>query len=307
MTVAIQILEGMPMPPEADFSFKIDFAKGKGDPRRVFDAASRFIDGLEDLDAAVAASIGSKLKTVMVLEDVEASSLRAYIKVILEGVDDATLKDGEWNKVIGSALLTAKYIALQYLDDDKDPSKRGVDALREKLREIAQKTDVRQLPDYAPIHEGRLVAALDKIQDAKRTLDRDDKLIIEGDGKRYEVDLSKTWSPADVIEVKPTSETSSEGEIILTIRKPDLIGNSMWQFSFGKAPIYARVSDDAWLKDFHDRKIPLYSGDALKCHVKFTYFYAEDGTLIEQKIEILKVLGSMGGGGGQQLTFLGPP
>ena len=272
----------------------------------MFDAASLFIDGLEDLDSAVATSIGGKLKTVMVLEDVEGGSMRAYLQVVLEEIDDASLKAGEWKKIIGSALLAGKYIVLQYLDGDMDSASRNVDALREKLREIAQKTDVRQLPDYAPIHEGRFVAALDKIQDAKRTLDQDDKLIIEGDGRRYEVDLSQTWSLSELIHVKPTTETHSDGEIILTIRKPDFTGNSMWHFTFGKMPIFARVSDSVWLNDFHDRKIPLYSGDALKCRVKFTYIYAEDGTMIEQKIEILEVLGSMGGGGGQQLTFLGP-
>lgn len=39
------------MPPEdADFSFTIDFKKGAGDPRRVFDAASELIAGFEALD-----------------------------------------------------------------------------------------------------------------------------------------------------------------------------------------------------------------------------------------------------------------
>jgi hypothetical protein len=33
----------MPMPDEAVFTFTITFARGKGDPRRVFDAASLLI------------------------------------------------------------------------------------------------------------------------------------------------------------------------------------------------------------------------------------------------------------------------
>ena len=32
-------------PPDADFSFRIVFEKGQGDPRRIFDAASELIDG----------------------------------------------------------------------------------------------------------------------------------------------------------------------------------------------------------------------------------------------------------------------
>jgi hypothetical protein len=301
----LRLLEGPPMPPEdADFSFSIDFTKGRGDPRRVFDAASLFIDGLEALDDAVAGSVGGKIKTVMVLEDVEKGSLKAYLRTLLQNVDDEALKDLEWRKAVGAALVKAKYVALEYLDEDKDGAAGRVDSLREDLRLIAQQTDVRHLPDYAPIHEGRLVAALDRIQDAKRTLSPGDALIIEGGGKRYEVDLTKTWDPSEVITVLPITETHSEGEIILTIRKPDLLGNSMWQFSFAKTPISARILDEDWLRDFHDRKIPLYSGDALRCRVRFTYLYDEAGTLIEQKIEVLKVLGPIRGAGAQQ-SFLG--
>jgi hypothetical protein len=54
MTIRVVLSGEPPMPPpDADFSFTIDFAKGTGDPRRVFDAAVLLIDGFESLDAAV--------------------------------------------------------------------------------------------------------------------------------------------------------------------------------------------------------------------------------------------------------------
>jgi hypothetical protein len=66
-----------PMPPaNADFSFRIVFERGHGNPRRIFDAASELIDGFEDLDRAMAGSIGAKIKPLMVLEDIEAGSIR---------------------------------------------------------------------------------------------------------------------------------------------------------------------------------------------------------------------------------------
>jgi hypothetical protein len=168
------------------------------------------------------------------------------------------------------------------------------------LREIAQQTDVRHLPDYAPIHEGRLIASLDKIQDAKRILDSKDSLTIDVDGKVYEVNLESTWSPRDFIkEVAQTKETRSEGEVILGIRKPDLLGEAMWQFSHGKAAISAKVTDEAWLKDFHDRKVPLYSGDSMRCRVVFTYIYDERDELLEQKTEVIQVLEVLAAGGAQ--------
>jgi len=286
-------LTGEPVPPPEDsqFSFTIDFKKGEGNPRRVFDAASTLIDGLEGIDAAIATSVDSSLKTVMVLEDVEAGSLRVFLSNVMKRVDDDALKSLEWKKAVGAALVKAKYIAIQYLDHEPSEGAVALDRLREDLRLIAQETDVRHLPDYAPIHEGRLIASLDKIQDAKRTLDQGDKLTVDLDGSHYEVDLAKTWSPREFVqEVAQTKETRSEGEVILGIRKPDLLGEAMWQFSHGKTSISAKVTDDEWLIQFHNRQVPLYSGDGMRCRVVFTYVYDDRGVLLEQRTEVIEVL-----------------
>ena len=47
----IRLLGEPPMPPpDADFSFRIVFEKGQGNPRRIFDAASELIDGFKESD-----------------------------------------------------------------------------------------------------------------------------------------------------------------------------------------------------------------------------------------------------------------
>jgi hypothetical protein len=85
--------EGYPMLADADgdFSFAIDFKKGSGDPRRLFDAAGELISGFEALDDTVAASIDGKTQTVMVLEDVQPDSLRVFPGNVLKRVDDEAL------------------------------------------------------------------------------------------------------------------------------------------------------------------------------------------------------------------------
>ena len=213
----------LPMPPpDADFAFTIDFEKGAGDPRRVFEAASTLVDAFEILDGALLDVVDSNIQTLMVLEDVEAGSLRVWLKNLLNRVPDEALKDLEWRKAVGHYLVKAKYLILKFCDDDSAGGRNRLDLLREELRELGKETDVRHLPDYAPVHEAKLVASLDQIQDAKRILGPKDRLIIETDEKTYEVDLSKTWVPSESIEVDHTelTETHSEGELILTIRKP---------------------------------------------------------------------------------------
>jgi len=64
------------MPDRDTFFFIINFVREQGDPRRIFDAASRLIDGFTELDETVGRSIDAKLKTTVVLQDIQSGSLR---------------------------------------------------------------------------------------------------------------------------------------------------------------------------------------------------------------------------------------
>lgn len=299
MNYHLRLSEELPVPPaDADFAFKIDFKKGEGNPRRIFDAASALIDAFEVLDAALVESVDMKISPLMVLEDVEAGSIKVWLKNILQRMDDEALKTLEWKPIIGRYLVKAKYLVLEFLDSPSG-SRPALSDLKEGLRRLAQETDVRQLPDYAPIHEGRLVTALDRVQNAKRELDRDDKLTIESEGRSYEVSLSSTWEPSETIKPADTKESTSHGEIILTIRKPDFIKDTMWQFSHGKNTLSAPIKDADWLSKFHHRQVVIAPGDALRCSVTFTYTYDEQGALIDQRLEIDRVLEVIRGPGPQ--------
>jgi len=289
--------------PETEFAFTINFVRGQGDPRRVFDSASLLIEGFGELDSTIANSVDVKLETSIVLQDVRSGSIRVILRSLLEAMDDQALKDGEWKKAIGPLLVKGKRLAIEALDNDRSVAPKAVEDLRVELQEIVAHSDVKHIPAYAPIHEGHLVASLDKIQDAKRTLDHGDHLTIETDGKTYEVDLTKTWNPGDVVPISATSERHSEGTVILTIRKPDLIGATKWQFAHGSAIVYASIQDEKWLARFHAGKIALHSGDALRCKVRFTYVFDDKGKIIEQTTDILKVLKIIRGPGSQTDMF----
>jgi hypothetical protein len=132
---------------------------------------------------------------------------------------------------------------------------------------------------------------LDKLQDAKKQLVRGDRLFIEAKGGEdvYEVDLERTWSPTATIDPNNMRETSSHGELILTVRKPDMFGNTQWQFRHGQHNLQAPVHDTQWLKRYFNREIDLRPGDALRCWVKFVYIYDPNGVLKDQRTEIEQV------------------
>jgi hypothetical protein len=292
------------MPDRDTFFFVINFVREQGDPRRIFDAASRLIDGFAELDEIVGQSIDANLRTMVVLQDIQSGSLRVILRTMLADLDDEALREGEWKKAVGPLLVRAKYLAIQALDKPKPDAPKAIEDLRQDLMQGVSETDIKHLPAYGPIHEGRLIASLDKLQGAKRILLPSDTLSVQGpQGQVYDADLSHTWEPAELVTITNTTERHSEGVIILTIRKADLLGNSKWQFTHGTAPINASIKDERWLKRFHSGKVALHSGDAMRCKVRFTYIFDDNGTMIEHKIEIIKVSRIIKAAGAQKELF----
>ncbi len=209
----------------------------------------------------------------------------------MKATDDQALKDLDWKPAVGKYLVRAKYIALEWLDTGTDESPPKLENLIDGLKQIASETDVRHFPDYSPVHEGKLVAALEKFQDAKKQLIPGDSLVFidTNENKTYEVDISRRWSPVASIAPESARETTSHGELILTVRKPDMIGDTMWQFKHGKINLDSPINDNEWLQKYHDREIDIRPGDALRCYVKFIYCYSADGDLEGQRTEIEKV------------------
>jgi hypothetical protein len=72
----------------------------------------------------------------MVLEDIEAGSIRVWLSTFLKKIDDDGLRQGEIKKAIGPALVEAKYAAIGYLDRDQATAASGAAELRETLRHL---------------------------------------------------------------------------------------------------------------------------------------------------------------------------
>ena len=64
--------------PDADFAFCIDFHKGRGQASRFFTATAEFIKACEALDRELAKTIDLNIEPIMMLEDVEAGSLKTF-------------------------------------------------------------------------------------------------------------------------------------------------------------------------------------------------------------------------------------
>ncbi|TPM14060.1 hypothetical protein [Mesorhizobium sp. B2-3-6] len=279
------------MPPEdSDIKIKIDFDDTDSSASRVFDIASNLIKAFEDLDRVLITSVDSKISTALILEDVEKSSLTIWLRNMLRATDDDALKGLDWKPQVGKYLVKAKYVALQWLDKSVGDDTPKLEDLTETIRELAAETDARHLPDYPPINPARIAQPLDAIQRVKGQFKKTEKLTVTLDKSEYQVDITKQWLPSQHLPETPIAqELSNEADMLLIVRKLDLLGRSQWTFKHGKSSISASIDDPDWIREFHQGKHPITPGDALKVRMRFDYRYDAGGDLCDQKETIIKV------------------
>jgi hypothetical protein len=117
--------------------------------------------------------------------------------------------------------------------------------------------------------------------------------------KKFHVD-------AEFAEELLTDETiSNRSEVLLRVKKPDYLGESMWEFVHAGHVIRARIDDHDWLVQFQFQRVEVLPGDALRVQLETTTHHGADGSEIETYYRILKVIGVKRAAGGTQLEL--PP
>ena len=280
-----------PEEPVADFAFYIDFKKGEGPASRVFSATHDFINACERLDRELVTSIDASIETVMVLEDIEARSLKTVFHNVLRATDDQALKDIDWKPLIGKYLVRAKYIILKWMDNEETP--RSLPDLGREIQKIAAETDVRHIPDYTPVSPSSLIDAIRDFEGVKDHLVAGDRAsLVMPDGEEIGFNLSMRLDVDDIeaLAIKDT-QVHLIPSMVLIVRKPDYLGSSMWDLRHGKTSISARIEHEEWLRSFQNRRVDVRPGDALKCAVRIEMMYGHDNELINQKYYIERIHG----------------
>ncbi|MDE0243931.1 MAG: hypothetical protein OXM59_01080 [Gammaproteobacteria bacterium] len=272
-----------PKVPAADFAFYVDFRKGEGPASRVFAATHEFIQACQQVDKALLTSIDSSIETVMVLEDIEAASLKTWLRTVLTAADDQALKSLNWKPAVGKYLVRAKYMILRWIEDDENP--RDLRGLRNEIQQLAKESDVRHLPDYPPVNSKSLISAVTDLQEVKDHLAEGDKASVEvpGEGEvKFNLSMRIPLESLEELAVS-TTETHTVNSMYLIVKKPDYLGESMWEFRLGSRSINAKIEDKEWLTSFQGRQVDVRPGDALDCTVRVVMMYDHDNELLSEK------------------------
>jgi hypothetical protein len=277
-------------PEDADLGVTIDFARGASSPRRVFGGLITILEGLEALDRVVVSALDPRIVPLLVLEDVEAGSVTAWVRTRLRQTDDEVLKSGDWKKAVGLILVKGKQRTLEYLDARHAANEgQRLGQLRDDLQALAESSPIRHLPQPGHIELQDLVKPLDQIQAGKATLSPGDRLMLTTEAGVYEANLAETKRPSDYVTEAEGSTSSGVMPMQLLVRRPDYLGEAKWEFKHGRDTVTAAILDEVWLQRFRAGAVPIVPGSALACMVRYSYAYDRGGRLTTVQHDVVEV------------------
>jgi hypothetical protein len=206
-------------------------------------------------------------------------------------LDDDALKSGEWKRVVGAYLVRAKYIVIDFLKEHSTiTTKDELEDLRQKLLEAAKETDVLYIPTYRPLPVSAVAKSIRLIKSATQPLAKGDSAQFLSDVGNVYFNLDLSIASESFLDLVTREIISNRTTMILKVKKPDFLGESMWQFRFEDHPIEAKVLDSEWLRKFKDRSVILRPGDAIKAVVESEVRYGFDGDVVSNSYKIIEVL-----------------
>jgi hypothetical protein len=281
----------MPETLKADFAIEVKFAPNTPDPSRVFRSMTALIDSFQRFDKELVQAIDLKIEPILFLEDIETSSLRTWLRSVITSVDDSALRDGDWKKIVGSYLLKSKYILINKLDGKTQITSRNeIKEIEGELLAAAEATDIKRIPSYQPMPESRIIEAIDDIGNALAHLSLGDSAKLMTPDGEAKFNLTLKVSPDSLRDLIVKESLTHESVMILKVKRPDYLGEAMWDFKFGEHPLQAKILDLNWLAAFQSRKVDVRPGDAIRAKVHHTTHYGFDAEVVFERAEIIQVL-----------------
>jgi hypothetical protein len=272
-------------------TLELDFAKDTPDPARVFRAMSGLIDAFVQLDRDLAHSVAANIEPLVLLEGIEAGSIKAVLRTLLTSLDDEALHTLDWKPPVGQFLVRAKHALLNRLrETDTIETKERLHSIQQDIQLIAVETNVINVHLYEPIPPHSLFADLERLGASLSNLQpTDDAKYISSGG---ETTLNRDFRlSADQVESLLTDQiTAQTTELILKIKKPDYLGSSMWDFYHEGRPFQAKMVDECWLKEFQTRCKDVRPGDSLRAEVRTEIKTTAEGAMVAVRHFVMHVI-----------------
>lgn len=257
---------------EGEVALIIDYEAGKSEALIVLQSAMRLIQGLDALDHALLSSIDTSLEPVSILNDVQHSSLKMLLKRALRAIPDDAIGNLEWKIWVGGLLVKGKHKLLEKLDAPESEIQNTLNSLKQDYLEAPNST-----AGYEPPKLENTLIALNQIKAARATLPTSDVVFQTELG-----DINLPYIEAEYTVESITTESSykSTGRNLFKVKSSDMLGNAQWKVKFGRKYIDVKITHEAFLNEYHARRINIVPHDSLDAD------YEQEITYDENQVEV---------------------
>lgn len=276
---------------KSDFCIEIHYKKESENPARVFRAMSELIDSIQDIDKNLVKAIDIQIEPTLLLEDIEAGSIRTWLLYVLKRVPDDSIYHLDWKPIVGQYLVKTKHIMVNFLEGRTTITNMDeIKPVQDQIYQLAEDTRVRWFPDYSRIQPRELLQGMQKISSSLANLSPDDDATYITPTEQARFNLSFRLAPESIEDLLAREILESQSEMILKVKKPDYLGESMWDFRFGDRTIPISLLDKEWLDKFQSRKVDVRPGDSVRGIVQIKHKYDYDGELISTRYDMTKII-----------------
>ena len=281
---------------DTDFALTINYKKAEGDPTRIFRTMTGLIETFQMVDMMLLTSMDSRIQPLIMLDEVEADSLKAKLRTLIRFFPDDAILHLDPKPILGQFLLMAKKKIIDFTtDQDSITNIESLTPLIDELSALSDKTHLKMLPAYKPVKPRELLDNMVGISASLEHLNKEDSVMYSSSVGEAKFNPAFKLTPEMVEDLVTEKSLLSESEMILKIKKPDLLGDSMWEFKHGPAPMSATIEDKQWLKAYRARMVQILPQDSIQAVVKTTRKYDSDNELIGEHYSLIKVIGIISG------------
>jgi hypothetical protein len=276
---------------QSKFEIRLAFERNTENPSRLFKSFADMIDGINSLDHIIAESVNTKVKSKIVLDDIEKGSLIGRFWNELVVSEDGQIDNSPDEVDIEEYIEASRAESFKFLAEKKH-SVKDLENLKETITDIAEAKDLPKSLNYAEPDTLKLAEAVNKINESTEKLSKTESFELKSPNNEVK-DIKSGVTKINIEEVEDaltSKEIINESVVFYLIKKPDFLSDSAWSFKHGTKSISVKILHYDWLTNFHSGSIPVVPGDSLQVRIKQILKYNRNGYLISEKTEIIEVI-----------------
>jgi len=276
----------------------IDYDKTDNSPVELLGTAAKAVAALENIDNKVLEKLDRSSEFRTFLENIEEGSIIINLRVGSGFESQVPIgEDAEIGKIIPDVLYLAKIKIFSLFQSDKMISRVGLEESARALNEIIKRFSVNKIGIYREFRVEDVADAVELIQEVGPYLRVKERVsvILKGyDGLVFPRNVIMPNGVRNELLVKRI-DLDTDRNVILLVKKPDYLGNSMWDVMYGKKRIAVKITDLDFVMKFHKREWghSILPGDSIEADLILHNQIGYDSNVLKTTYEIRKVVRSL--------------